>query len=410
MLALHRANRRYEALSIYQQLRKSLIDELGLEPSTQLRELQQGLLTSDPALDGVPQELTVLKPTGLLGPPAQLPLDIADFTGRDVQLRGAIRHLTPRDDDMTAIRLLAINGMPGIGKTALAIRAAHRLRTLYPDGQFYVDLYGSSPHCADPKEVLGRFLRATGIGEHQLPADLDERATMFRTWTADRRVLIVLDDTASTKQIGPLLPGNAHCGVVTTSRWRLPDLPAAHQIELGPLTPRESLALLAAIVGHRRVEEESAAAERIVEMCGHLPVTIRGVAERMLTHHGWSLEQLVQRLQPEGNRLDEMRFGECDLRARLDSAYQTLEPRVRQVFERLAILDPPTFTSRVAAAALGGDISTCEGLLDRLVDCHLLCVDSQGPATDTSYCFHPLIRLYDREQLMSQPNPPRPAA
>jgi hypothetical protein len=302
--------------------------------------------------------------------------------------------------------------MPGIGKTALAIAAAHRLRPSYPDGQLYVDLHGSQAHPVDTTDVLGRFLRAAGIDERNVAADLEERATLFRTWTADRRVLVVLDDAASSRHTGPLLPGGAHCAVITTSRWRLPGLPSAQQLELGPFTASESSALLAAIVGRRRVEAEPAATERIVGLCGNVPLAIRGAAERMLAHHGWPLSQFVQRLQPERNRFDEIRFGECDLRARLDSAYLALEPQVRQVFESLANLDQPTFTTHAAAAAIGCDALTCEELLDRLVACHLLCVTGHDPemdAMDTRYGFHSLIRLYDREQLTSHSSPPQPA-
>lgn len=403
MLALYRANRCSEALSTYRRLRELMIGELGLEPSARLRELQQALLSGDSSLDLAPQEqkespqVTLIGP---IGPPAQLPPDIPDFVGRVHQLRFTERLLcgdgagTP-----SATPVLSVTGMPGIGKTALAVHLAHRARASYPDGQLFAEFGDTTRRPAEPAEVLGRFLRALGLPDKRIPADLDERTTLFRTLTADRRVLVVLDNAVSARQVLPLLPGGDRCGVLITSRRRFSGIAAAHQLEVPPLAAEEAHDLLGKLVGQARVAAEPGAARRVVMLCGHLPLAIRGVAARLAAAGPESLLAVGQRLLGRQGRFEELRFGEFDLGDRLRTALSTVDGELRDALTGLARVEAPTFTLSQAMEVLGRDEPDCRRLVIRLVEVNLLRVTGHETPVDPRYCFHPLVRLYVRDQL-----------
>jgi DNA-binding SARP family transcriptional activator len=401
MLALHRANRRSEALSTYRRLRELLINELGLEPSARLRELQQALLAADPALDLAPAQPA--RPNHGLTP-AQLPPDIGDFVGRKAQLKVADRLLLGDNSRTLATPVLAITGMPGVGKTALAVHIGHRARTAYPDGQLYAELGGSTNRPSDPTAVLGQFLRALGLPEGQLPAGAQERTTLFRTWTADRRVLVVLDDAAAVQQVQPLLPGGERCGVVVTSRRRFSGVSGAHEVEVPPLAGDEAGELLGALLGQQAVADDRLAAGRVAMACGHLPLAIRGVAAQLVACGSESLASAWQRLRPEQGRFEELRFGQFDLGDRLRTALRMLSGEVNAAIGTLAGFAVPTFTLGQAVAALGCDESTCRRILVRLVECNLLRVLGPDMPATTRYGFHPLVRLYARQQLAEAPD------
>lgn len=406
MLALYRANRRSEALSTYRRLRELMIGELGLEPSAGLRELQQALLSADPSLELAapePKESRQVTLIGPIGPPAQLPPDIPDFVGRVHQLRFAERLLCGDGGTTSATPVLSVTGMPGIGKTALGVHLAHRARTSFPDGQLFAELGGTSPRPADPAEVLGRFLRALGLPDKRIPADLDERTTLFRTLTADRRVLVVLDDAVSARQVLPLLPGGDRCAVVITSRRRFSGIAAAHQLEVPPLTAEEAHDLLGKLVGQARVAAEAGAARRVAMLCGHLPLAIRGVAARLVACGPESLVAVGQRLLGRHGRFEELRFGEFDLGDRLRTALSTVDAELRHALTGLARIDLPTFTLSQAMEVLGHDEQACWRLVIRLVEVNLLRVTGHDTPVDPRYCFHPLVRLYVRGQFATGP-------
>ncbi|MFI9550109.1 helix-turn-helix domain-containing protein [Nonomuraea endophytica] len=227
--------------------------------------------------------------------PAQLPHDVAGFTGRSSEL-ARLAALVPDADGAVAIAV--IDGVAGIGKSALAVHFAHRVTRRFPDGQLHVDLRGSRADPMPPAEAQARFLRALAPDLRHLPEEVGERAALFRSLIGDRRMLILLDDAATTDQVRALLPGNAGCLVLVTSRHRLGGLIArdgAHHLALSPLTAAESAELLAVVAGAERVAAEPEAAARLTRQCGYLPLALRTAAEHLVLHPSLTLTDLIAR-------------------------------------------------------------------------------------------------------------------
>jgi DNA-binding SARP family transcriptional activator len=396
MLTLYRSGRRHEALELYQRLRKVLVRELGLEPSTELRGLHQAVLAADPSLDIRGGTAVITQDHRDRPGPAQLPMDIADFTARQDVL-GQVEQCLLAEDVTTAVPIVAITGMPGVGKTALAIHAAQRLRASFCDGQFYAELGGTRREPADPLEVLGQFLRAAGIAAERIPATLDERSAMFRTWVADRRVLVVLDDLASAAGALPLLPGSARCAVIATGRTC--GLPGARTVLLDVLSTAEGTDMLANIVGDERVRAERAAASEIVRMCGGLPLAVRAAAARLVATPGWPLRRLARQLADKRGRLTELCRADLDVRARYDSSYSQLDEPERSAFQALSLLPAGVFAAGELGRLLGCEAGVADAILVRLAERHLLHMAREEPDDVVRYAFHELTRLYARERL-----------
>lgn len=405
MLALYRSGRRSEALEVYHALRRLLVDELGVEPSLEARRLQRSLLSCDPALDFVPRASSPASSPAPQAPlpmtPAQLPPDVAVGVDRAVRDR-VLQHLTGTTKTCTAARIVTISGMPGAGKTALAVHIAHRARSFFPHGQFFVALNGTTPHPADPADVLHGFLRAAHIPDDQIPQTLDERSKLFRTWTASRAVLVVLDEADAIPHIQALLPSSARCAAILTARSGLHGLPGAETIDLDLPSVDAGVTLLKEIVGRELTDAELQDAEIIVRLCGRLPLAIRIAGARLAATRGWTFRKLAQRLtRPEG-RLDELRFGDLDVRARFDVSYQRLNERERSVLRLLSLLDGSEFTAHSVARMLGTDVDQVDPVLARLVENHFLQVVVHPLSGEIRYTFHELIRLYAREQLEAE--------
>jgi DNA-binding SARP family transcriptional activator len=449
MTALHQAGRRYEALEVYQSLRRTLVDQLGLEPSPSLAHLQQRILTADPTLthpgqeapsphpgqevSAAPrtgQEVPAAFPPASSGPdqangaepahprpahpmpddaperaervPAQLPPDIGDFTGRrDVADR--LVELLARPGG-TAVRVVCLSGMPGVGKTALAVHVAHRIRGAFPGGQLYAELRGSTDAPADPRDVLAGFLRATGLPPGQVPAERDERGKLFRTRTSDRPTLVVLDDAGGVAQLQPLLPGSAGCVVIVTGRAGLHGFAGVEVLHLDPLGEDECLRLLAGIIGGARLEGERDAAERIVDLCGRLPLAVRCAASRLAAYPGLPLRGFADRLADPRTRLDDLAMHAAphvDVRSALASAYDRLGEPERSTLRLLSLLRTPFVTAPQVAALLGTDVDRADRVLARLAESSLLRVEP-GPAPEPCYTLHTLIRLFARERLEAE--------
>ncbi|MFB9839498.1 AfsR/SARP family transcriptional regulator, partial [Actinoallomurus acaciae] len=261
ILALYRLGRRAEALDVYREGRKVLADELGLEPGPRLRDLQRAILVNDPALDLPRRE----SPSAQV--PAELPLDIATFTGRSGEVE-RLRAMLTADPGSPVIA--AINGVGGSGKSALAVRAAHEVATAFPDGQLYVNLRGSTVGLErlPAMKVLGRWSRTLGAsGEHALD-DVDEAAARFRSLTAGRKMLIVLDDAADAAQVRPLLPGAPGCAVLITSRRMLSTLDGVVHLRLDVMSEAEALTVLDRLAVADRVAADPDGAARVAELCG----------------------------------------------------------------------------------------------------------------------------------------------
>ncbi|MGW6535565.1 AfsR/SARP family transcriptional regulator [Streptomyces sp. NPDC055051] len=431
--ALYWSGRQAEALEAFRTARRYLAEELGLEPSRELRDLEAAILAGElpppaaarpapapvravatpgpEALDGAPAMPEPAPPAPVAESirhetvPHQLPADIADFVA-DGQRLAALEKALAGGDGRGTVGLAAITGKPGTGKSTLAVHVAHALaETGFPDGQLYCDLRGTTPAPATPVEVLGRFLRALGIPGQLIPESLDERAEMYRTRLSTRRVLVVLDDAAGEGQVLPLLPGSRDCAVLVTSRARLTALPGAHRVELDVLDEDRALELLARIIGGERVSGEAAAAEALVRTVGRLPLALRIVAARLAARPHWTLASMVQRLANERHRLDELAHGEMTMRASLSLTYEGLAPDDRGLLRLLSMAQAPTLPSWLAGALLDDHRPFPSDLMEPLVDVQMLDVVGVESSGGFRYRFHEIIRVYAREQLAAQ-HPP----
>jgi DNA-binding SARP family transcriptional activator len=409
MLALHRTGRQSDAFAVYAAACGTLDAELGVGPGPELRALRARLLNSEPEPDREPEREPVQEQQATAAAPycvpAQLPLDIPDFIGR----RAAVSRLGNLLRDAAAGKTMAVaslTGLGGVGKTALAVHVAHTLREEFPDGQLYVDLRGGTPAPADSSAVLVQLLRSLGVAAHDVPDGADERAALYRTLLAGRRVLVLLDNASDTAQVKPLLPGVRGCAVVITSRSRTIVVPGSRLIPVDAMDEPEALALLGAIVGPERVHAEPDAARELVFSCGWLPLAVRIAAARLLVRRQWSLADLAVRLRDEQGRLDELRVDGVGVEAVFRRSYEMLEPGAARVFRRVAAAAGVTVLGRFTVAAmLGTGAYEAREAMESLVDAGLL----EENGTD-SYCCHDLVRLFARRQLERSADPDERAA
>jgi DNA-binding SARP family transcriptional activator len=383
MEALHRCGRRVEALQTYREARQVMLAELGAEPGPELRRLEHAILTEDSRPLARPITPAV---------PAQLPADIAGFTGREDHLArlDALAHAGP-----DAASAVVITGMAGAGKTALAVHWTHRVRHRFPDGQLYVNLrgYGSGAPLR-PGDALASFLPALGLPAEQVPVDEDAAAGRYRTLLADRRVLILLDNAADADQIRPLLPGGQGCLVLVTSRDRLDGLVArdgAVPTTLGVLTPAESVRLLGWLLGAERVRAEARATSALAALCGHMPLALRIAAANLSAQPDRAIADYAAQLTT-GDRLSALTVpGDppADVRAAFDHSYTALPTGARTLFRLLGVAPGADISAAAAAALAGVSPTRAAGLLDRLTVAHLLDEHAHG-----RYTQHELLRLY----------------
>ncbi|WUI00528.1 NB-ARC domain-containing protein [Spirillospora sp. NBC_00431] len=311
MIALQRDGRLAEALEVYRDLHARFVDELGIEPSADLRDLNRKLLTEEPgpAIPAV-RGTTPSAPTaprsaapgsdsaapGSAAPgsvvrcsapvrrrsPCLLPTDTDDFVGRTAEIETITAKLC---GSAAAPPIAAIWGMPGMGKTALAVHVAHALRSRFPDGQLYASLRGTAT-CGSrrPAAVLAEFLRALGVESARIPESPDERAAMYRDRVTDRRVLVVLDDAREEPQVEPLLPGTSGCAVLVTSRGPLLGLPGVRAVRLDGLPDPDARALLGKIAGRERADAAPVAVGELLDACEGRPLAVRIAGGRLAMH------------------------------------------------------------------------------------------------------------------------------
>ncbi|MFC5643279.1 AfsR/SARP family transcriptional regulator [Kitasatospora cinereorecta] len=396
MLALHGCGRTAEAFDVHQALSKRLTEELGIDPGRLARDAYQALLSTDQR---------GLGPSGLGGGvPAQLPRLTTGLVGRERDSERVITALRPPRDTTPpghapTVPVVVVSGMGGVGKTALAVHAAHTLREDFPDGQLYADLNGFGASTArEPYVLLGRFLTDLGIGGHSLPDHLDDRAALYRATLARRRVLVVLDNARDNAQIIPLIPGTGPSGVIVTSRRALSGRLDCVHIPLQPLG-RESLDLLAAICGEHRVAAEPDAAQRIVTACGGLPLALRLVGARIANRPTWPLKVLADRLAGPARRLELLSADDTSVRSVFAMSYQALldsgrpaEGNAARAFRHLGLWPGHPLSLEAAAALLNTPLDVTVDLLDILIDAQIL----QSPAPNT-YQFHDLVASYASE-------------
>jgi tetratricopeptide (TPR) repeat protein len=337
--------------------------------------------------------------------PAQLPTDIADFTGRASRVE-ELRTLlsSPRGErEPGGVRLALVTGTGGLGKTTFAIHVAHLLAPQFPDGQLYVNLLGAT-HPVDPAEVLARFLRDFGLDAAAIPADPDERAGRYRTLLAGRRVLIVLDDARDAAQVRSLLPGSASCAVLITTRGQMPGLAGARTVDLDVLPPDEARRLFDLVAGQGRAAAEPAATEDVLAVCAGLPLAVRIAGARLATRSSWTVRALADRLADESKRLDMLRAGDLGVRASFEVSFTSLpgpettgEVDPARAFRLLGLWTGPSISLPAASALLGEEEDAVADALDVLVDAHLL----ESPEPDR-YRFHDLLRVYAADRARTQ--------
>ncbi|MBF9129618.1 winged helix-turn-helix domain-containing protein [Plantactinospora sp. S1510] len=407
LLALYRSGRQADALDHYARLRRHLADTLGVDPGPELRQLHLRMLHTDPGLTNPAGVVRAAPGPAESEPPRphQLPPTVADFTGRRRAVGWLENTLSVPSD---RLRVIALSGPAGVGKSSLAWYVAHRLRQRYPDGQLYADLRGSWPDPVDPLAVLGRFLRVLGVPDNLHHDTVSERAGQFRDAVHDRRLLVVVDDARSAAQVRPLLPGGSAGAVIVTSRQRLTGLEGAAHLGLATFEPAEAVGLLERIVGSGRVATEPEAVAEIARLCGYLPLAVRIAAARLAARPHWRLGQLAERLRDELNRLDELATDDLEVRASLGLSYRSLAEPARRMLRLSSLLDAPDVPAWIGAAMLDVTPSRAEGLLESLVDASLLELipgtsvelpEPTGPSVgEPRYGMHDLVRLFARER------------
>ncbi|AZM51287.1 SARP family transcriptional regulator [Streptomyces sp. WAC 01529] len=393
MLALYRGGRPADALSQYQSLRGRLAEELGIDPAPALQELYRQILVADPRL-AAPQA------AGAAVVPRQLPAPPPLFTGRESELVRLSKLLTPQGEpDGESVLIAAVCGTGGVGKTWLALRWAHEQQEAFPDGQLYADLRGFAPfgEPVDPYAAMRGFLESLGADPAALPTTPQAQAALYRSLTAGRRLLVVLDNARDTDQVVPLLPGSPTCTVLVTSRHQLLGLTASHgagQLTLDTLDGADSHDLLVRHLGADRVAAEPDAAAELIRHCAGLPLAISVLAARVTTNPMLGLTALVAEVHDASTRLDALETGEVtsDVRTVFASSYRALDADAARVFRQLAQA-PGTDIALPAAAGLTAlPPARLRTLLRRLQAYHL--VQERVPGRFTC---HDLLRAYALE-------------
>ncbi|WP_182604514.1 AfsR/SARP family transcriptional regulator [Streptomyces alkaliphilus] len=401
MTALYRCGRPAEALATYRRVRRTFIDELGIELSPPLRRLELAILNGSAELDRAP--LPSALPFAPVTVPRSLPARVADFTGREDRLREVCGALTgsgeipgqPEND--RAGPVVVLTGGPGVGKSALAVEAAHLLAPDFPDGQLYARLPDGDPLRA-VEHVLGHFLRSLGLPQTaaRRPGD---RTTLLRGALADRRVLLVVENVTDAAQFAGLLPVSRDGALLATGRSRaaVPEGTTVFEVTTPAVT--DGVEMLTAMVGGRRVSAEPSEAIELTELCDGLPLALRIAAGRLRARPQWSLGDLTIRLRDGRRRLSELAHGELDLRDTLDDARRRLGEPARLLLTRLAALPGCEFAAWTAAPLLDTDTTTARRALAELSAVRLIV-----PGEDADHHRTPeLVRLHSAECLAAEP-------
>ncbi|MFI9847385.1 NB-ARC domain-containing protein [Nonomuraea sp. NPDC051941] len=318
--------------------------------------------------------------------PRQLPADVAAPGVRERELAIVEDHTTTMPELNEVV--VFVNGMAGTGKTVLAVHAAHRLAPRFPDGQLFVDLHGHAQATApvEPGAALARILRTMGVPAEHIPWHLDDRAALYRSVLAGRRLLIVLDDAADERQLHPLLPATPGCQVIVTSRHRLTCPGNARILSLDTLPLAEAITLFTRTAGCDGDTPPDVLAE-IVRRCGLLPLAIRIAAAYLQAHPAWNTHHLLDRLAAD--RLTELTAGHQSVTAAFDRSYERLPTDQQEAYRLLGSALHPAFDLDTAAALLNTTTTQAIRLLDHLLNAHLL----QEPAPGL-YRLHDLIHAH----------------
>ncbi|RKT55728.1 AfsR/SARP family transcriptional regulator [Saccharothrix australiensis] len=399
LTALYRSGRQAEALAHYDLVRRRLVEELGTDPGPDLRELHHRILTADPGLAAPPDPTTRPDPTTAAprspAPvPRQLPPAPPYFVGRATELANLTDTLTEATRHGGTVVISALAGAGGIGKTWLALHWAHHNLHRFPDGQLFIDLRGFSPDSlpVDPTVAVRGFLDALDVDPGRIPADPQAQTALYRSLLADKRMLVVLDNAATSDQIAPLLPGGASCTVVVTSRRRLTTLISrhgAHHLHLDPLTDHEAHALLVQRLGTHRVDAEPHAVTDLLTYCRGFPLALSLIAGRAQAEPHLPLTQIVTELREPGLAALDDDEPTGSLPTVLSWSHHALTPAQQHAFALLAIAPGPDIALPAAASLIGQPPTHTRRLLRTLTDASLLDHDPHD-----RYTMHDLIRAY----------------
>jgi DNA-binding SARP family transcriptional activator len=396
LLALYRSGRRTAALGAYQRFAQLAASHSGIEPGPELRSLHARVLRDDATLLDPHTEAMLTPRIGVIVP-AQLPIAPSGFTGRDRELDWLDRFLSTTDPNATGVGVIA--GPAGIGKTALVVRWANQVAEKFSDGQLFAAMRGYDPdhEPLEPADVLAQFLLSLGVRPDDVPLELDDRAALYRSLLAERRVLVVLDDARDSEQIRPLLPGGASSLVLITSRVRLDSLVAslaARLLVLGTLDTTDAERLIEETSGMPGGGRDPALRRQLAELCGHLPLALRIVGARLATRPQWSLGDLVDELADEHTRLEALHVEGSDtsVRAALDLTYRALQPTLAATFRMAGMFPGPRLGPYSVAALCSTDVADARKRLWELATSFVVTEVSKDV-----FVLHDLVRIHARE-------------
>ncbi|WP_103500465.1 AfsR/SARP family transcriptional regulator [Streptomyces sp. SM14] len=395
MLALHRCGRTADALVVYRTVRERLIDELGLEPGLELRQLEESILRDDPELRRPAAPAAFPTGTGPVRGPVMpnFPAAIATFVARDAELALVRKRLA---DAATAPGICLIDGAGGVGKSALAVRAARGAAEFFPDGLLYVDLRGADPHnpALAPESALRLLTSALSVPLKDIPQDVGRATELYRERLRGRRVLLLLDNALDAEQVRPLLPAEPGSAALVTSRTMLAGLADGHHVHLGRLADDDAVQMLRSTVGGAGASGRPEEWYELARVCGQLPLALRIVATRMAARPRWSLSDWIAVLREEHGRMEQLRVADLDLRAslmvsidQLADSENEVDLRAAWLFPRLGVASLRSYTAATAAAAAGCTPTEAEEALERLTDARI--IDSPRPG---EYTLHDLLR------------------
>jgi DNA-binding SARP family transcriptional activator len=404
MLAFYRCGRQAEALEVYRGMRATLMDELGVEPASELREMHQRVLAGDPGLLVIepsrrPDQLPAAAEQERVIP-RQLPAGTRHFTGRIPELRALDALVNDTADTAGTVVISAIGGMAGVGKTALALRWAHQAASRFPDGQLYVNLRGFGPtgRPVPAAAAIRGFLDALGVAAEQIPADLDAQAGLYRSLLSGKRTLVLLDNARDSEQVRPVLPGSPSCLVVVTSRSQLAGLvtaEGAHPLTLDVLTEVEARELLALLLGADRLRAQPEAAATLIGLCARLPLALAIAGARASARPRFGLDALVEELADAQRRLDALETGDtsASVRAVFSWSLGSLPAPAARMFGLLGLHPGPDITTPAAASLAGVSLPQARFALSQLTEAHLIIEHAPG-----RFSLHDLLRAYAAEQ------------
>lgn len=402
MLALYRDGRHAEALEAFRALSRALSEAAGLEPGAAVRALHERMTREDPELRWAPPRPAPTRPgpsssADARQPRNQLPIDTRLFTGRESEVArlAALARDTVERGSAGTVTISALDGLGGVGKSALAVHVAHQVGDLFPGGQLFVDLRGATVGLEPltPMAAIGQLLRSLDVPDKRIPGTLPECTALLRDRLHGSRTLILLDNASAGAQVRPLLPDVPGCLVLITSRTRLADVEGAHLLRLDVLSPGEAVALLCTAAGADRVRADDPDVLELAELCGRIPLALRIVAARIRHHSALTVAQLAAQLRDERSRLGELRDEERDIADVLGTSYADLPATEQRAFRLLSLVPGTDADADAAAALLDLVRADAEPLLDRLVERNLLVELSPG-----RYRMHDLVRLFGAEQ------------